>query len=379
MMNTQLKVLGTHCYLGGFLIGLQNAGMEVVGSAETWKPGAKGATALGLPVSTLDEVLSNPPDTDIVVGNPPCSRFSHLSLSFFKDREGSHEDPETFPEIMQLRDVCLSSGARILWWETGPLSWSLGRELIREYHDMLRAFWGKTTTLIVRLGLRYIGIPQRRPRVHVIHIATDTPPPSASASLWPTNYTIGEWLDERIGNRKLVNPVVTIKDEESIENPLQWAHEQDLKQKFRSMVPKIVQYNDQYALAVISRRVNVWHEDNRWWDFLEYAALMTYPLDKSLRLLEIGKRPVDAEVLLAKSVAPAASQWVAENILLPWLDNDRHEKHNPQMTTDNVTFGMVSPGRWGTNLWELDLSVGDRGRRGGKHDKRQLSPRDDLR
>ena len=373
-----LRVIGTHCYLGGFLLGLQSMGMEILTSAETWKAGAKGAGALGLPVKTLKEVLSEAPDTDIVVGNPPCSRFSHLSLSFFKGKEGAHEDPQTFPEIMELRDVCLSTGAKVLWWETGPLSWSLGRDLIRNYHDSLQAYWGEATTLIVRLDLRYIGVPQRRPRVHIIHMATNTPPPTAPLSLWPTDYTIGEWITKHIDGRELTNPVITLKKGETCENPLQWAHKQDREQKFRSMVPKIVRYDDQCALAVVSRRAMVWEDDNRWWDFLEYAALMTYPLDDCLRLLEITKRPVDAMVLLAKSVAPAASQWVAENILLPWLNNDQHQKHNQQMTTDDIAFGMMPPSRWGTSLWELDLSVRDRGRRRKKHDKRQLSLWDDL-
>lgn len=368
-----LRVIGTHCYLGGFLLGLQSAGLNIVASAETWKPGAKGASALGLPIKTLEEILSNPPDADMVVGNPPCSRFSHLSLSFFKNKEGAHEDPETFPEIGQLREVALSTGARILWWETGPLAWSLGRDLIRGYHDSLRIYWGEITTLIIRLDLRYIGVPQRRPRVHIIHMATtEYPPPFAPPPQWPIIPTIGEWIAAQVDGRELSNPVVVFKIGEVVEDPLHWAHEQDEKQKFRSMVPKVIRYSDPDAYAVVSRRVMVWKEDNRWWDFLEYAALMTYPLDESLRLLKLKKRSVDAEILLSKSVAPAASKWVAENVLFPWLDNAHPGNRNLSWSDDAAR--MIPPHKWGTNLWELDLRVKDtRRRKRRQHDKRQLS------
>jgi len=46
---------------------------------------------------------------------------------------------------------------------------------------------------------------------------------------------------------------------------------------------------------------------------------MTYPLDKILNILSVRPTPLEAQVLISKSVAPAASRWVAENIPLPWL------------------------------------------------------------
>jgi hypothetical protein len=38
-----MKILGAHCYLGGFLIGLQQSGNEIVNSLETWKQGREAA------------------------------------------------------------------------------------------------------------------------------------------------------------------------------------------------------------------------------------------------------------------------------------------------------------------------------------------------
>lgn len=361
-----VKVIGTHCYLGGFLIGLQEAGLEIVASAETWKPGMKGAKALGLPVKSVSEVLSKTPKADIVVGNPPCSRFSHLSFSFFKDKEGIYDDLSTFPEVNEVVNVGLLAGTRVVWWETGPLAWRAGRKLIQNCHERLRAFWGQASTLVVRLDLRYIGIPQRRPRVHIIHAPINVPPPSVPAASWPIDLSVGAWIVAQVRGQKLENAVCT----EESRDPLQWACERNLNQKFRSMVPKVIRYDDQYALAVVSRRIMVWEDENRFWDFLEHAALMTYPLDKVANILPLVRRPVDAQVLLSKSVAPAASAWVAEKILLPWLNNEYEMDSNRTSTAGEGGFGKVFPSRWGNKLWQLDLDIKDRKK---THDKRQFS------
>lgn len=60
-----IRVVGTHCYLGGFLIGIQKAGLEVRATAETWKRGAEAAAVLGLPVTTLEKAKSHGPDADM--------------------------------------------------------------------------------------------------------------------------------------------------------------------------------------------------------------------------------------------------------------------------------------------------------------------------
>ena len=336
-----LKVVGTHCYLGGFLLGLQQAGLRVLESEEVWKPGLRGAQSLGLPSKEVSQMPDNLPKADIVVGNPPCSRFSHLSLSFFDKK--SHEDPETFPEILDLVRVAKASRAQVLWWETGPLSWTLGRELLTNFHDQLYDIWDDVTTLLVRLDLRYIGIPQRRPRVHIIHTNMTRKPPTAPETVWPLDYKVGDWLGTETNGCKFEHPVFS----KEADDPVAWAEKRDLEMKFRSMVPKIISQKDWYTGSVLSRRLMVWQEENRWFDLLEHAALMTYPLDKILNILSVQPRPLEAQVLISKSVAPAASKWVAEKILLPWLN-------------DQSGFGPVQPTTRRRNFWELDLTISNK-------------------
>lgn len=323
--------------MGGFLIGLQQACLEVVTSLESWKPGLKGAQALGLPsIETTEE--RNCLRADLVVGNPPCSRFSHLSLSFFN--KNAHEDINTFPEVLELIKTAKKARAKIIWWETGPLAWSLGEPLLRNLHRSLSNLWEKTTTLLIRLDLRYLGIPQRRPRVHIIHMRTIKPPPSAPPPVWPSDYTVGDWLTAKLEGCQLQYPVF----HQDSDDPLAWANKKASEMTFRSMVPKIISSQDWYTGSVVSRRLMVWQEKNRWFDLLEYAALMTYPLNKTPKLLSVTSGPLSAQVLISKSVAPAASKWVAENILLPWLGRAPKK-------------GVIKPVSTENGIWKLDLTI----------------------
>ena len=57
---------------------------ELLGSIETWPPGIIARRAAG--EITLDVV----PAADVVVANPPCSRFSNSAVATFKDKPGSY-------------------------------------------------------------------------------------------------------------------------------------------------------------------------------------------------------------------------------------------------------------------------------------------------
>jgi hypothetical protein len=338
--DSGLGVLGGHCYLGGFLIGLQEAGFEVISSLEKWKPGLIGATKLGLPSENFESRLKSLPGADLVVGNPPCSRFSHLSLSFFKKE--AYLDIKTFPEILELAEIAKKSKAQILWWETGPLAYSIGEPLIYNFHQFLVDNWGPTTTLVVKVDLRYLGIPQKRPRNHIIHFRGLVNPPSLPGASWPIEEQVGNWLKNILKNRGLKYPVRPTK--RLINNPLQWVSLQNKRMTFRSMVPKIVSSHDLNTNAVISRRVMIWLEENRFFDLLEYSALMTYPIKKIEDLIKSDIKVEEVQVLLSKSVAPVASSWVAEKIIKPWLAGDNQA-------------GEVKPFEKYQNFWKAELTI----------------------
>lgn len=249
----------------------------------------------------------------------------------------------TFPEILDLARVAEQTKADTIWWETGPLAWSLGQPLLSNFHRYLKKIWGEATTLVIRIDLRSVGIPQKRPRTHIIHRATKIAPPDCSRPCWPPTKKVGEWLGERIRGFRLVNPVF----QEKAKDPVGWAEKKDCELTFRSMVPKIVSRQDWHTLAVVSRRLMVWQEENRWFDLLEYASLMTYPLERISDLVKITKTPLGAQVLISKSVAPEVTRWIAEGIVLPWIRNEKKQ-------------GEVSPTLDQEGIWRLNLSISPR-------------------
>lgn len=352
----KLKAIGGHCYLGGFLLGLEKAGFSVLTSWETKKRGMRAAQIIGLPSCEFGESFNILPRADLVVGNPPCSRFSHLSLSFF-DKE-AYTNLETFPEILDLAQMAKKAKARVLWWETGPLAWSVGKELIIRYHRFLNKFLGPTTTLMIRVDLRYIGIPQKRPRNHIIHVRQKLKPPAAISGSWPIKGNLGQWLKTKTKNFSLELAVCPKK--EIIADPVSWARIQDQKVTFRSMVPKIVSKLDFFSQSVVSRRLMVWLEENRFFDLLEYGALMTYPLDKIKKLANSLNSWEDGQVLLSQSVAPEITSWIDQNIIQYWLNN----KESPA--------GVVCPQKTHPGFWQLDLAIPNRLERALKRGQKPL-------
>jgi len=337
-----LNVVGLHCYAGGFLLGLAQAGARILASAESWNLGRKAALELELPAIELEKLRKKKITADILVSNPPCSRFSHLSFSFFKRRKGTYESLSSFPELLDILDISKQAKVKVVWWETGPLAWNRGFNLILKMHEQLKSFWGRISTLMIKLDLRYIGIPQRRPRIHILHIAKNAPPPNALRIKWPIRRNLYDWIRIRTKDMKLQ---LEVKPNKEISNPIEWAEQQHEKMTFRSMVPKIFSKKDTHCCSIVSRRLMLWEEENRFWDLLEHAAAMTYPLDNIANLLKIRKSPIEAQVLLAKSVAPAASRWICENILIPWR-RENLQSNNP-----------TAPISQRENFYKLDLSI----------------------
>lgn len=338
----RLNVVGLHCYAGGFLLGLAQARAKILSSGESWGLGRKAAQELALPAIELEKLRRKKITADILVSNPPCSRFSHLSFSFFKKKKGTYDSLSSFPELLDILDISKQAKVQVVWWETGPLAWNNGFDLILKMHRRLKSLWGRISTLMIKLDLRYIGIPQRRPRVHILHIAKNTPPPNAPRIKWPISRNLYDWIRIRTKDFKLQLEVKPNKDNS---NPIEWAEQQQEKMTFRSMVPKIFNTKDTHCCSIVSRRLMLWEEENRFWDLLEHAAAMTYPLDHIPNLLRIRKNPLGAQVLLAKSVAPAASKWICKNILMPWRRGDL-QRNNPTAPTSQRE-----------DFYKLDLSI----------------------
>jgi site-specific DNA-cytosine methylase len=239
--------------------------------------------------------------------------------------------------------------AHTIWWETGPLAYSVGIPLLINYHKHIQTLLDDDlTTIIFRIDLRYLGIPQRRPRNHIIHIRknlNEEQLPKIPKMKWPINRPISTWLQEKVKENKLSNPILPNKKINS--TPVKWAKKCDEEMTFRSMVPKVVANQDHYTLSVLTGRPFIWKEENRFFDLLEYAALMTYPLDKILSLNKSLSKVKKGQKFLSKSVAPYITKWVFDNIIEQLLNNKVGN-----FAKENRKYIEVDE-----NIWKIDLTI----------------------
>lgn len=349
-----MRVAAAHTYLGGFPIGIRDlADIQLVADFESWKLGAAGAMALGLPV--VDFNYTGIKQVDMVVANPPCSRFSNFTQAGSFDSDDKAYLSK-FCELEQVIDLSKRVKARTIWWETGPLCWNAGRALLRDIHLNLRAHWGQCHTALVLYDTRYAGIPQRRPRCHIIHTAeASSAPPVIAPARWPISLSVKQWVDLIIESVGAVLNLPCHEDGSGLsmkgESPMKYALLCQTIGSYQSARPKITHPDDAYSHSVVSRPM-VWDVIDRWMDIGELAALQCYPindyLDHARKLPSRGY----AVALLSKSVSPSASEFLCRNLVLPWLERRTGE-------TDILS---VAPVEYDDEMFEYRLTVPDRRR-----------------
>ncbi len=321
-----VKALGTHAYLGGILIGAKAAGIDVVASRESWKPALKAAPIMGnYPVLPFDGKV---PMVKLVIGNPPCTRFSSMLQGRQSVQEMVKDDVAGFDELNDILDSARQSGAKAMWWETGPLLWTKGQGMVTSLHDHLLTEWGSSTrTYVVRVDPRSVGVPQRRPRCHVISVARPVRrawPISAGTYDYPT---IGEYLEERLDVDRLSYPCAYGHQHPEM-TPVEWAEHIRTHSTFASTMPVLTTRRDAYIQAVVSGRAFVWEDDGRWWDLEEYAAFMGI-YGEGIRKVGDAFKFNEAQQLLSKGVCSHVAEFVARQVVLPAVQPGDHFVDGP--------------------------------------------------
>ena len=141
----RVSVTGVHLYAGGFMQGVKAAGWTPKGTVETWRLPDKLRDALNI------SVIDQPGPSDVVISNPPCSRFSMMSTEHFSMDE--RHRLSDFTELQQSMDVVEACKPQVFWWETGPMASASGIPMIKSVHEELRRRWKKVTTYVVKLDL----------------------------------------------------------------------------------------------------------------------------------------------------------------------------------------------------------------------------------
>lgn len=110
--NEQLTVIDFFCGAGGFSEGFRQMGFDILYGYDNWKPAVETfnhnfdlhcepKNILDLK-SSIDEILSIP-DTDVIIGSPPCVSFSSSNRSGKADKSLGVELTETFLKIVAVK------------------------------------------------------------------------------------------------------------------------------------------------------------------------------------------------------------------------------------------------------------------------------------
>lgn len=313
-----MKASAIHTYAGGFVLGLRQAGIKVDGSYETYKAPMRIASALEIPNLTGVPVKA----TDVVIANPPCSRFSAMSVGTFTVKE---RRLEAFCELNEVFQFALEADASVVWWESGPLAISIGKDTLVDCHKFWEEKWQQdVTTVIVSLDLLYTGWPQRRPRTHVFHFKGNVPVVGMPASRWElTRPSLKSWLKATATNGE---PVVPFYKSFGgfIENPRDWtAYEYLRKGGFKATLPVLYTNQSLSSMSMIGARNYGWYEENRWWSIYEYMQVMGYPQDVDYYAIEPDvTKNWYVHGIGGKSVSPCASEYLTKNLLIPMFNRD---------------------------------------------------------
>lgn len=327
-----MNSIGVHTYFGGFAHGMRTR-TDMQFCVETWDLGIKGATISGLP---LRLALPSNSKADIVFSNPPCSRFSYQSSGSFNasHRKGLSE----FCELQQAVKIARACKAKVFWWETGPLAY--GRHGASMLVSTQRAL-GAKFTIAVHYDLRYAGIPQRRPRAHVIHFMTGTP----RFSLPPCEplLAVNEWLGKRLTREELFRPH-GLEDvfSKCVKTPMDAIRLTQRWGTFSSTKPHVVWDTDRWTPS-INARVFAWGTQNRYFDILELGELMSYPHEAVSKTCdELGAQKT--ATLIAKSVSATAAINVFDWVVNPSLTNkgDRLDVDDDKIYRIDLTKGDIS-------------------------------------
>jgi len=111
-MNSKMRVIDLFCGAGGFSEGFRQAGFDVIWAVDNWQPAVtthqknhpEGITFLGdvekiafLPDKEFNELV---PDSEIIIGSPPCVDFSNSNRSGKADKSRGIRLIKTFLRIV---------------------------------------------------------------------------------------------------------------------------------------------------------------------------------------------------------------------------------------------------------------------------------------
>jgi DNA (cytosine-5)-methyltransferase 1 len=207
----RLTVLDLFCGAGGFSEGFRSVGCTVVAGIDYWRPAVDTFNCNfgleGKPVNILSfegnvELIDKLPDTDIIIGSPPCVSFSYSNKLGNADKTEGLRLMKIFFSIVTIKKF--KSGSRLLAWYmenvTNAIKWLPDAysfaDLGLSCWAILRGLSPTATAIDIKnnavvLNAAEVGVAQTRKRLFVgeIHKKAAKRRGFRSASLKPPSNT----------------------------------------------------------------------------------------------------------------------------------------------------------------------------------------------
>lgn len=164
----QLTALDLFSGAGGFSLGLEKAGFQVLGAADVWNVAAQSYRAnFQHPIATCDLATTSGKallkqlgikntSIDLLVGGPPCQGFSIQRIG------GDHDARNNL--VLEFARLVLEIGPRLFVMENVPgLLGKRGTELINEFVSRLKKGGYEVASTVINAA--DCGVPQLRKRV----------------------------------------------------------------------------------------------------------------------------------------------------------------------------------------------------------------------
>ena len=160
-MTTKPKVVDLFCGCGGLSIGFQRSGYEIVGAYDNWTPAVETYNANSSHLANLVELRADSviPESDVIIGGPPCQGFSSAGLRKFDDHRNTLVG--VFGELI----ARYKPAAFVFENVEGFLTGQHGRFLFDLLEPVIHAGY---RVHLRKINAANFGIPQHRKRVIAI-------------------------------------------------------------------------------------------------------------------------------------------------------------------------------------------------------------------
>lgn len=151
----KLTVIDFFCGAGGFSEGFRQKGFKIIQGYDNWQPaidtynhnfGTKSAVKDLLDFKESIEEINLIPDTDIIIGSPPCVSFSSSNISGKADKESGITLTKIFLRIVAVKKFKKGSKLKAWYMENVPNS----RNYLADYYtfnDLGLGEWAKSNNI----------------------------------------------------------------------------------------------------------------------------------------------------------------------------------------------------------------------------------------